>query len=431
VSELNNASVPHLTTALKGPLEKLERDFIEKQVQIESWFREQWRDTKPPIYCSADLRNSGFKLAPVDTNLFPAGFNNLNLDFLPLCIQAMETAVDKILPGTESVLLIPENHTRNVGYFENLAILQEILAKAGFVVRVGSLLDSIKSPREINLPSGRKITLMPLIKENGMLGVKDFFPKLIILNHDMSDGVPEQLKDSKQTILPALNMSWAYRLKSDHFKHYADVTDDFSKIVGIDPWLITPRHRNCSEVDFVTRGGEDCLVGYAETLFKLIQKKYDEYDIKQSPFLVLKADAGTYGMAVMTIQDPGEIRNLNRKQRTKMSMTKGGIKVKNVILQEGVYTFETVGDEGDVAEPVVYMIGHHVVGGFYRVHMDKGPDENLNAPGMRFHPLAFENACNNPKICPEFDEVINRFYAYGVVGRLALLAASREMDVRP
>jgi oxygen-independent coproporphyrinogen-3 oxidase len=29
-----------------------------------------------------DLRNAGFKLAPVDTNLFPAGFNNLNLDLI-------------------------------------------------------------------------------------------------------------------------------------------------------------------------------------------------------------------------------------------------------------------------------------------------------------------------------------------------------------
>ncbi|MET0218674.1 MAG: glutamate--cysteine ligase, partial [Burkholderiales bacterium] len=32
-----------------------------------------------------------------------------------------------------------------------------------------------------------------------------------------------------------------------------------------------------------------------------------------------------------------------------------------------------------VAEPVVYMMDF---GGFYRVHNDRGTDENLNAPAM-------------------------------------------------
>ena len=30
-----------------------------------------------PIYSSVDMRDAGFKAAIVDTNLFPAGFNNL------------------------------------------------------------------------------------------------------------------------------------------------------------------------------------------------------------------------------------------------------------------------------------------------------------------------------------------------------------------
>jgi glutamate--cysteine ligase len=62
------------------------------------------------------------------------------------------------------------------------------------------------------------------------------------------------------------------------------------------------------------------------------------------------------------------------------------------MVQEGVHTFETVGDA--VAEPVVYMIDHFVVGGFYRVHTERGKDENLNAPGMQFVPLAFDAPCN-------------------------------------
>ena len=109
-----------------------------------------------------------------------------------------------------------------------------------------------------------------------------------------------------------------------------------------------------------------------------------------------------------------------------MAVVKEGLQVSDVLIQEGVYTFEHINDA--VAEPVVYMVDHYVVGGFYRVHTERGVDENLNAPGMSFEPLAFESCCTlpNPDCAP--DDTPNRFYAYGVVARLALLAASLEIE---
>ncbi|MFA5824604.1 MAG: glutamate--cysteine ligase, partial [Gallionellaceae bacterium] len=138
--------VPHLTTALKGPLLQLEQRILTAQPVIEHWFRKQWLEHTPPFYSSVDLRNSGFKLAPVDTNLFPGGFNNLNPDFLPLCVLAMQNAVEKICPEARGVLLIPENHTRNQFYLQNVAQLVTILKQAGMRVRVGSLLPEITQP---------------------------------------------------------------------------------------------------------------------------------------------------------------------------------------------------------------------------------------------------------------------------------------------
>jgi len=129
----------------------------------------------------------------------------------------------------------------------------------------------------------------------------------------------------------------------------------------------------------------------------------------------------------MMVRSAEEILELNRKQRTKMSASKGGQEVNQVIIQEGVYSFETIGAEHAVAEPVVYMIDHFVVGGFYRVHTGRGPDENLNAPGMHFEPLAFVEPCNTPDQRREPDACPNRFYAYGVIARLALVAAAREI----
>ena len=88
--------VPHLTTSLVGPLYELEQKILDSRPEIERWFRAQALSHTLPFYSSVDLRNSGFKLAPVDTNLFPGGFNNLNPDFLPLCVHATMSAVQRI-----------------------------------------------------------------------------------------------------------------------------------------------------------------------------------------------------------------------------------------------------------------------------------------------------------------------------------------------
>jgi len=146
--------------------------------------------------------------------------------------------------------------------------------------------------------------------------------------------------------------------------------------------------------------------------------------------VVVKADAGTYGMGVMTVKDAAQVTGLNRRQRNKMSVIKEGMAVSQVIIQEGVHTYEQVGrgEAEGVAEPVVYMIDRFVVGGFYRVHRQRGKDENLNAPGMHFEPLAFETSCSLPDHCQNPDAAPNRFYAYGVVARLAQLAASLELE---
>ena len=34
-----------------------------------------------------------------------------------------------------------------------------------------------------------------------------------------------------------------------------------------------------------------------------IRAKYKEYGITQQPFVIVKADAGTYGMGIMTVKD--------------------------------------------------------------------------------------------------------------------------------
>jgi glutamate--cysteine ligase len=47
---------------------------------------------------------------------------------------------------------------------------------------------------------------------------------------------------------------------------------------------------------------------------------------------------------------------------------------------------------------------------------------------MRFEPLAFDTGCTLPDAHQAPDAPPNRFYAYGVVARLALLAAAIEIE---
>jgi glutamate--cysteine ligase len=418
--------VPHLTTALTGPLLELESRILAAQPQIEHWFRSQWHAHKAPFYGSVDLRNSGFKLAPVDMNLFPGGFNNLNRDFTPLAVQAAMAAVEKVCPEAKSLLLIPENHTRNTYYLQNVAALVHIFEQAGLRVRLGSLNPEIDGPTELTAANGDKITVEPVRRKGRRVVVgNDFDPCVVLLNNDLSGGLPDVLKDIEQNLLPPLHAGWAVRRKTNHFAAYDRVAEEFSRLISIDPWFINPYFAQCSGLDFQSRQGEDTLAGVVEEMLAKIQAKYDEYGIDQQPYVIVKADAGTYGMGVMSVKSADEVRGLNRKQRNKMAVVKEGLEVSEVIVQEGVYTFESVNEA--VAEPVVYMIDHFVVGGFYRVHTERGADENLNAPGMHFVPLSFNSAClpdkhGTPDCAP------NRFYAYGVIARLALLAASLELE---
>ena len=422
-----NLIVPHLTTALTGPLQNLERIILNNQTTIESWFRNAWRDVQIPFYASVDIRNSGYKIAPVDTNLFPSGFNNLNSSFESLCIHAAQMAIEHTQLPIDKILIIPENHTRNLFYLENIASLQSIIQKAGFEVRIGTLMEDITTPTRIELDSSNTVLLEPIRRDQNRILVDNFNPDLILLNNDLTRGEPAMFKNIEQKITPPTSLGWSSRLKSNHFNFYQKVAKEFAELIGIDPWLIDPMFRNCGKVDFMKREGVDCLSSNVKSLLEAINTKYNEHDIDYAPFVMVKADAGTYGMGVMSIRSQDEISELNRKERTRMATTKEGQKVSQVIIQEGVYTHETWGDEETVAEPVVYMMDRQVVGGFYRVHGKRTTSQNLNTPGMRFEPLAFLDCCSTPEPNLEADCHQNRFYTYGVIGRLALLAASHEI----
>ena len=217
--------------------ENIHEIIIDHHQEIEGWFRNQWLKYPAPFYSSIDIRNSGFKISPVDTNLFPAGFNNLNKDFESLYITAVKHSLDSLKTRIDKILIIPEDHTRNIHYQESLSYLSSLIKKAGYEVRVSK--PSINDNKFKNT--------------NSLLEYDGFIPDAILLNNDLSSGIPSFLDNVKQLILPSKNIGWTSRLKSEHFNYYSNVCGNFSKLLGFDSWLIEPEFRNCGEIDFKTK----------------------------------------------------------------------------------------------------------------------------------------------------------------------------------
>jgi glutamate--cysteine ligase len=198
------------------------------------------------------------------------------------------------------------------------------------------------------------------------------------------------------------------------------VAKKFAKLLGMDPWLITPMHTFCGDVDIGERSGLDGLRAHVEALLVKIKRKYKEYGINERPFVVVKPDAGSSGKGILTVR---ELRDLDTLEVAQDAEPQVGA----MIVQEGVPTYERMNDA--VAEPVVYMIDRYVVGGFYRVHAERGIDENLSAPGSSYVPLAFAPSGHLPRRGDKPGaSAPNRFYMYGVIGRLAMVAASYELE---
>ena len=413
-------AVPNLTTSQTGPLLPIEAHILQRVATIESWFRDEWFKTPAPLMSSVDLRHAGFKLAPVDTNLFPAGFNNLNPEFIPLCVQALQSCLGN---NCQRILLIPENHTRNQFYLQSLTVLRETLLNAGYQVRLGNLSPEPAEPVSLEVDGQDSLILEPVLRRGDRIALHDYDPCVVILNNDLSAGIPDILQNLEQSIEPIPQLGWATRLKSVHFRYYDDVVNEFAPLIDLDPWLINPIFSEVSDLDFMAKTGIDRLSVEVDGVLQKVRERYRQMGRQDKPYVVVKADSGTYGMGIIVVHDAAEILSLNRKQRTKMAKIKGNQNVTRVMIQEGVYSFEKMAD-GAVAEPVVYMVGQYVVGGFYRVHRSLGANDILNTPGMYFEPLAFAQACNPPKSSAQ--DGYHRFYAYGVIARLAALAAARE-----
>ena len=366
------------------------------------------------LYSSVDIRESKYKLASIDTNIFPAGFNNLSRYNDSTISAEFKSFIESQFPDAESILLFCEDHTRNLYYLENIYQLSTMIEQAGYRVHVCSFFNShpdvCKNQGYLDFKTSNDHELRVFCLYYLIDHIDQYEFDLCLLNNDLTTGDINALSSLNIPIIPHPNFGWHKRQKKIHFEYLNDLIYSMCNQcqLGIDPWLLSTQFKSCQNVSINDQADRNQLADLAADLFADIQLKYREHNIDQQPYIVLKSNNGTYGMGIVSIESPDQIIELNRKHRNKLSKGKSSIPINHVILQEGVSSNCRV--DGAVSEEVVYNVNGHSIGGFYRVHNKKSDRDILNSSGMTFQ--SFKNPISN---------------ASKIISKCANIAAQREL----
>ena len=398
-------------------LETLNSKINSKSVELEKWFEKHHENILIPLYSSVDIRVSQNKIVPVDTNIFPAGFNNISEDFRVNAGNLFKNTLSRKFPGAEKILIVPELHTKNAYYWENIWVIKSILENEDYQVRIGIVSDSFEKEHIVfQTISGVELNAWKAKSSGNSLVLDDFEPDIILLNNDFSEKCPKTLRDIVQPVVPPVEMGWHTRRKDINFEFYNSLAAEAAEIIGIDPWMITVETCLVENIDFDIPDDRKRASECAKKVLSNITAKYNELNITDQPTIFIKSNSGTYGMAVINISDIESLILMNSSNRKRLRVTKGGAPVRDVVVQEGVPTvFKT--NDGSSAEPVIYMVEDNVAGVFYRVNSEKSDTDNLNSKGMRFEP--FENTVNEINTIPE---------AFILVSKIAVIAAGYEIE---
>ena len=400
-----------------------------KQAEVYTWLEALERQYLPPIYTSVDIRDAGFKISAIDTNLFPAGFNNLCEHGIEDSIQHIRQAVIRRVPNCRTILIVAEEHTRNTWYLEHIRVLEGIIRDAGFDAQIATFLEvqpafceNATNAVELETATGQTVKIYCFKRILSKIKAGELRYDMIILNNDLSTGIPDTLRETNIPIFPSIYAGWHSRLKSNHFRYADELVREFARMVNLDPWLFSCLYTSVENVNINEEADRKKLAVAAEKIFAHIREKYAKHKISDKPFIFLKSDSGTYGMGVLPVEDPQDIIDLNRKDKNKLYKGKGSQVISHFLLQEGVQTIQTI--ENQVSELSIYQIDNNLVGGFYRTHSTKGSRENLNSQGMGFE-----------KMCPRSSKYgdcgihqnINIFDVYRILARIAGIAVRMEI----
>jgi glutamate--cysteine ligase len=399
--------------------DKIHTQIVRNLSKVETWFRQIRKDVDIPFYSSYDIRDSGYKVTNVDANIYPAGFNNICRTDRDHCAELVNDYLGRHYgPDVKKLLIVTEEHTNNPYYWDNVATLKLIIEGSGFDVRLAVPRVQTDQPTMMNSVSFGPIEVHAAVIENGKIRATNFEPDLVISNNDFSEFYAEWGETLLTPVNPPRELGWYQRKKSTYFKHYNRLCSEFAQLLEVDPWLFTVETELFENFDMADEKSKEALALRVDAMLKTIGDRHASSGITDKPFVFVKNNSGTYGLAVMRVESSDEIRALNYKTRKKMKAAKSGRDVEEVIIQEGVPSV-VLAEGGVTAEPALYLLGCQLAGGFLRTHLEKGPTESLNSPGAVYKRMCVSDL----KVSVEGHPMEN---VYGWVAKLGLLAIGLE-----
>jgi len=404
-------------------LQDLNLKISQNKDKLDSWINNQIDKVFIPLYTSVDLRISNHKIVPVDTNVFPAGFNNLSEIFKKQASTLFKNYFHREYPNVNSILIIPELHTRNTFYWENISVLKSILENVGFRVKVGIISDhNLPDEMEFEAASGKSVKAYRATKIDNKVVTPNYTPDLLLINNDFSEKCPKTIRDISQPVEPPVEIGWHTRKKSVHFEFYNKLAAEVAEILGIDPWVISIETVSEQGVDFDSKEDRGKAAQVVDSMLRRLKGEYEEREVKEEPYLFIKSNSGTYGMAVINVSSGDDVVGLNSEKRKRMRVSKGGNPVRDVVIQEGIPTSLKFGSD-ITAEPVFYLVDTQVAGVFLRLNKSRNEFENLNSRGMEFIHI---DPCDETALLKDVEILCSP--ALELVSRIATIAAGYEIE---
>ncbi len=358
---------------------KLSSIIKEKKDELNIWYEEKIKDLPIPLYSSFDIRDSGEKIAPVDANIFPAGFNNICSNDFEFSIQLMKKAlVKRGISQDQKIGIIPEYHEKNPFYWTNALAIKNLIEESGYKSTFVLPKQTVELQKRVD-SIGKEISIA---RTEDALKECDVF----ISNCDFSEGVPDFLEAENKEVFPHPLLGWHNREKYTFFKYYNQMIKEFSDILGISSEQLDIKTFEFRDFDL---SDEKSLARLSSEIDKLIGDLNSNATTCCENSVFVKNSKGTYGLGVTQVKAGEEVLAWNYKTRKKMKASKGGAKVSSLILQEAIPT--SLSEAGASAETAIYMIDQCLSGGFLRVHAAKGPRESLNSPGAVYRKLCLSD----------------------------------------
>ena len=165
--------VPHLVTALTGPINELEARVLESMPATERWFRLEWMEHTPPLRLGGRaqrrLQAGAGGHQPLPQRLQPA-----DPQMLPQAVGAgRDGGHRRSARGAQSgrsagcAAVQPEAGPPGP--------LARVFTQAGLNVRLGTFDPSVTAATTLTLPEGGEMTLEPMVRRKGRLVLQSGF----------------------------------------------------------------------------------------------------------------------------------------------------------------------------------------------------------------------------------------------------------------